>query len=95
MIVRIGTSPKGMIFVATISDKQVLRSMNRLIHRSAWNKYSANFAKNSSQIHRGSLGYRWGGSQPSLSSSFSFPELLVGYPVTHPLLSLFTRVPRK
>src|SRR5215207_6831526 len=25
-----------MIFVATISDKQVLRSMNRLIHPSAW-----------------------------------------------------------
>jgi hypothetical protein len=42
--VRIGTSPKGMIFVATISDKQVLRSMNRLIHPSAWNRYSANFA---------------------------------------------------
>jgi hypothetical protein len=42
--VRIGTSPKGMIFVATISDKQVLRSMNRLIHSSAWNKNSANFA---------------------------------------------------
>jgi hypothetical protein len=41
--VRIGTSPKGMIFGATISDKQVLRSMNRLIHSSAWNKDSANF----------------------------------------------------
>jgi hypothetical protein len=41
--VRIGTSPKGMIFGATISDKQVLRSMNRLIHSSAWNKFSRKF----------------------------------------------------
>jgi hypothetical protein len=38
--VRIGTSSKGMIFVATISDKRVLRSMNRLMHRSARNRYS-------------------------------------------------------
>jgi hypothetical protein len=43
--VRIGTSSKGMIFVATISDKRVLRSMNRLIHPSAWKWNSANFAK--------------------------------------------------
>jgi hypothetical protein len=42
--VRIGTTSKGMIFVATISDKRVLRSMNRLIHRSARKRNSANFA---------------------------------------------------
>ena len=41
---RIGTSSKGMIFVATISDKRMLRSMNRLIHRSARNMNIANFA---------------------------------------------------
>jgi hypothetical protein len=41
--VRIGTTSKGMIFVATISDKRVLRSMNRLIHRSARKGDSANF----------------------------------------------------
>ena len=33
-----------MIFVATISDKRMLRSKNRLIHRSARKKNSANFA---------------------------------------------------
>jgi hypothetical protein len=42
----------------------------------------------------GPLWYWWGGSQPSLSSYFFIPELLVGCPVTHPLLSLFTRVPK-
>jgi len=41
--VRIGTSSKGMIFDATISDKQVLRSKNRLIQRSAWKWDSAKF----------------------------------------------------
>jgi hypothetical protein len=33
-----------MILVATSSGKQVLRGMNKLIHRSAWNRNSANFA---------------------------------------------------
>src|SRR5215208_1088421 len=46
----------------------------------------------SSWIHRRSLGYWWGGSS-LLSSSFSFPELLVGFPKAHPsLLPLFLRV---
>jgi hypothetical protein len=48
--VRIGTSPKGMIFVATISDKQVLRSMNRLIHPSAWNRNSRKLVVASSAV---------------------------------------------
>ena len=38
---RIDTSPKGMIIVATSSGKQVLRGMARLIHLSAWNRNSA------------------------------------------------------
>src|SRR5687768_6131515 len=75
--------------------EKVRRSDRRPIHRSARKMNSANFAKNSSPIHRDSLGYWWGGSQPSLSSSFFVPELLVGYPMTHPLLSSFTRVPRE
>jgi hypothetical protein len=34
------TSPKSVFLVATSSGKQVLRVMNRLIHRSAWNGFS-------------------------------------------------------
>jgi hypothetical protein len=49
-------------------------------------------------VHREFIaaGYCNGGvGLPSLSSSFSFPELLVGFPRAHPLLlTLFTRVPR-
>ena len=43
---RIGTSPKRMIFAATGAGKRVLRGMGRLIHRSAWKVISAklNFA---------------------------------------------------
>ena len=37
----IDTSPKRMIFAVTISDKRVLKTMNRLIHRSAWKMKSA------------------------------------------------------
>ena len=47
---RIDTSPKGMILVATSSGKQVLRGMARLIHRSAWNRNSQKFA--SRMLHR-------------------------------------------
>ena len=32
----INTSSKRMIFAVTISDKQVLKTMNRLIHPIAW-----------------------------------------------------------
>jgi hypothetical protein len=42
--VRIDTSSKRMIIAVTISDKRVLETMNRLIHRSAWKLNSANFA---------------------------------------------------
>ena len=41
---RIDTSPKSMILVATSSGKQVLTGMNKLIHSSAWKVNSANFA---------------------------------------------------
>jgi hypothetical protein len=70
----------------------------RNIHPSAWKVNSRKFAafmgfsrkvaspENSSPIHRRSLGYGWGGSLPSLSSSFSFPELLLGFPRAHPSL---------
>jgi hypothetical protein len=48
------------------------------------------------KIHRGFIGARYGiggVGLPFLSSSFSFPELLVGFPWAHPLLlPLFTRV---
>ena len=49
-----------------------------LIHPSAWKGNSQKFAKkNSSGIHQRSLGYWWGGSLPSLSSSScSLLELL-------------------
>jgi hypothetical protein len=42
--VRIDTTSKRMIFVVTISDKRVIKTMNRLIHPSAWKRNSANFA---------------------------------------------------
>jgi hypothetical protein len=42
--VRIDTSSKRMIFAVTISDKRVLKTMNRLIHPSAWKGNSRNFA---------------------------------------------------
>jgi nicotinic acid mononucleotide adenylyltransferase len=42
--VRIGTSPKRMIFVVTISDKRASRTVNRLIHRSARKGNSPKFA---------------------------------------------------
>jgi hypothetical protein len=41
---RIGTSPKGMIFGAINSGKQVLRGMGKSIHPTSENKISANFA---------------------------------------------------
>ena len=37
---RIDTSSKRMIFAVTISDKRVLKTMNRLIHRRAWKRNS-------------------------------------------------------
>ena len=40
----IDTSPKRMIFAATSGGKRVLRTVGRLIHRSAWNINSAKFA---------------------------------------------------
>jgi hypothetical protein len=41
--VRIDTTSKRMIFAVTISDKRVIKTMNRLIHRSAWKKHSRKF----------------------------------------------------
>jgi hypothetical protein len=38
--VRIGTSPKRMILVVTISDKLASKTVNRLIHPSAWKRNS-------------------------------------------------------
>jgi hypothetical protein len=57
----------------------------------AWKGFEdANFFRDD---HRGFIaaGYGNGGvGLPSLSSSFSFPELLVGFPMAHPaLLALF------
>ena len=40
---RIDTSSKRMIFAATISDKRVLKTMNRLIHPSAGKANSPKF----------------------------------------------------
>ena len=45
----INTSSKRMIFAVTISDKRVLKTMNRLIHPNAWKKKnSRKFAVTSS-----------------------------------------------
>ena len=40
---RIGITPKRMIFAVTISDKRVIKTMNRLMHPSAWNMNSPKF----------------------------------------------------
>ena len=42
-IVRIGTSPKGVILVATSGGKRVLRCVGRLIHRTFQKTHSAKF----------------------------------------------------
>ena len=39
-------------FVATSPDEWVAKSMDRLIHQSAWNRNSRKLAQNSSGIHR-------------------------------------------
>jgi hypothetical protein len=56
--VRIDTSSKRMIFAVTISDKRVIKTMNRLIHPSAWNRNSQKFAVAISPSTPHSDGYR-------------------------------------
>jgi hypothetical protein len=64
--VRIDTSPKRMIFVVTISDKRILKTMNRLIYPIAWKGDSQKFAACRGfegvsfpwDVHRGFIGAR-------------------------------------
>src|ERR671921_2352886 len=67
-----------MITITRPIRKHPRPSESQLIHLGAWKGNSQKFAKkNSSGIHQSSLGYWWGGSLPSLSSSScSLLELL-------------------
>src|SRR5215217_6177170 len=71
-----------MITITRPIRKHPRPSESQLIHLGAWKGNSQKFAKkNSSGIHQRSLGYWWGGSLPSLSSSScSLLELLGLWP---------------
>ena len=72
-------------------------SLLPLIHLSAWKRNSPKFAVFRGfsrkglppKVHRGFIAAHYGSGGvglPSASSSFSFPELLLGFPMAHPSL---------